>query len=169
MGRAVRFGDSSRNRLSAVEANQQQTSGIYVLPGMPEPPILFPRDKPKRARIGRRYAWAAGITAASLTAAAGGWAILTWPATPPRPVTLVTGLPARAPADIALPVARIEPPSAPAPEALMEWWATGKPAPKPKPAPSTRRSPPPRVQLDQAAAETARLNAMQLPRDRTPE
>jgi len=110
MGRAVRFGDSSRNRLSAVEANQQQTSGIYVLPGMPEPPILFPRDKPKRARIGRRYAWAAGITAASLTAAAGGWAILTWPATPPRPVTLVTGLPARAAADIALPVARIEPP-----------------------------------------------------------
>jgi hypothetical protein len=169
MGRAVRFGDSSRNRLSAVEANQQQTSGIYVLPGMPEPPILVPRDKPKRARIGRRYAWAAGITAASLTAAAGGWAILTWPATRPRPVTLVTGLPARAAADIALPVARIEPPSAPAPEALMEWWATGKPAPKPKPAPSTRRSPPPRVQLDQAAAETARLNAMQLPRDRTPE
>jgi hypothetical protein len=82
---------------------------------------------------------------------------------------LVTGLPAQAAADIALPVARIEPPSAPAPEALMEWWATGKPAPKPKPAPSTRRSPPPRVQLDQAAAETARLNAMQLPRDRTPE
>jgi len=109
MGRAVRFGDSSRNRLSAVEANQQQTSGIYVLPGMPEPPILFPPDKPKRARIGRRYAWAAGITAASLTAAAGGWAILPWPATPPRPVTLVTGLPARAAADIALPVARIEP------------------------------------------------------------
>src|SRR5258708_23470117 len=149
MGRAVRFGDSSRNRLSAVEANQQQTSGIYVLPGMPEPPILFPRDKPKRARIGRRYAWAAGVTAASLTAAAGSWAILTWPATPPRPVTLVTGLPARAAADIALPVARIEPPSAPPPEALMEWWAprgtaaTPPPPPPSRPRPQTPRSPDP--------------------------